>query len=127
MARHCTRRLTLAGDAPTTKRAGSLPPPAPLSYCASPRRTGGGHARHSLASPCCIASRKSVLSRVQWVVRGKSLTTTTRALPSEIEAFWLLKARATGDFLVARWSVYTALTPRVGETPCSLRPSQTCN
>ena len=100
------------------QRVGSLPPPAPLSYCAPSRRTGGGHARRSLASPCRIGRGKSVSSRVQCGVRRKSLTTTARAPPSERQALWLLKARATWTrhrgFLVARWSVYTALTPRGG-------------
>ena len=55
----------------------------------------GGHARHSLASPFPNGRGKSVLSRVQWGVRRKSLTTTAKAPPSERKALWLLIARAT--------------------------------
>jgi len=95
IARHCTRRLTLAGDAPATKIRGSLPPPAPLSYCAPFRRTRGRHARRNLASLCRFRGAKSALSRVQSDVPGKHLTTTARAPPSEKEALRLLKARAT--------------------------------
>ena len=95
IARHCTRRLTLSGDAPATKRVGSLPPPAPLSYCAPFRRRRGGPARRSLASSFHIGGGKSVSSRVQCGVRRKSSTTTASAPPSEREALWLLKACST--------------------------------
>ena len=44
--------------------------------------------------------------------------------PSERRVLWLLKARATWFFLVVRWSVYTALTPRGGNfLSIPLRPS----
>ena len=41
IARHCTRRFTLAGDALAEKRAGAISPPAPLSCGALLRRARG--------------------------------------------------------------------------------------
>ena len=42
IVRHCVRRLTLAGDAPASKKGGSLPPPAPFSCGASSAPDGEG-------------------------------------------------------------------------------------
>ena len=42
IVRHCVRRLTLAGDAPASKKGGSLPPPAPFLCGASSAADGEG-------------------------------------------------------------------------------------
>ena len=78
--------------------------------------TGDAIAKKGSLPTCHIGGGKSVSSRVQCGVRRKSLTTTARTPPSERQALGLLKARATDarhwGFSVARWFVYTALTPR---------------
>ena len=72
--------------APAAKTGGALSPPAALPCGAPPRRVGGGHARRRLASLSRSGRGKSVFSRVQCGVSGKSHTTTARGPPSEKEA-----------------------------------------
>ena len=82
MAGFSVGHLPVPGGASAAKRAGSLPPPAPLPCATPPRRAGGGRARRSLASLCRNARGKSVLSRVRCGVSGMPRTTTARAPPS---------------------------------------------
>ncbi len=50
--------LHLPEAAPAAEMGGALPPPAPVSSGAPPRRVEGGHARPSLASHCSCARGK---------------------------------------------------------------------
>ena len=93
--RHCVRRLTLDGDAPASKKGGSLPPPAPLS-CGAPLRRARGDTRGAASlsfsaadagNPCCPASDAAF--------RGSPPPQRGGGAPSEREALWVLKACAT--------------------------------
>lgn len=88
-------------------KSGSLPPPAPLPCGAPPRRAGGGQAKPNVASLFRNARGKSVLSRFQCGVSGRSRATTARAPPSLREASWRSK----------KWPIQVAHPPRVNGPP----------
>ena len=107
MAGFSVGHLPVPGGASAAKRAGSLPPPAPLPCATPPRRRGGGHARRSLASLGRKGRGKSVLSRVQCGVWGMPQTTTARAPPSLREALWRSN----------KWAIQVGYPPCVNGPP----------
>ena len=115
IARHCARRLTLAGAAPAAQKGGSLPPPSPVS-CGAPGEAGTRGAQPRYA--CRRGRGKSVPTRVQYGFPGRDLHHSGEGAPSESGALWGQKNApptcATRCLSVAHGYDGTALTPGGG-------------